>query len=133
LCLDKTGLSLHLIKKKADYRHLIAGGIAASLTASICCLGPLALLAAGVSGAWMSKLMFFGQYQPILVAATLLAFALAGRSVFFASNAVAENHCCEEKRSGEKELGWKKATVFAASSCLALVLISSEYWIQFLV
>ena len=114
-------------KQKTDYRHFIAGGIAASLTASICCLGPLALLATGVSGAWMSNLMFFERYQAILITATLLAFALAGRSVFFAHNAAAENECCEEEGPG-----WKKSSIFAASSCLALVFISSEYWIQFL-
>jgi mercuric ion transport protein len=120
-------LSLQTTKNKADYRHLIAGGIAASLTASICCLGPLALLATGVSGTWMSNLMFFERYQPILITVTLLAFVLAGRSVFFASKVVDENDCCEEAGPG-----WKKASVFAASSCLALVFISSEYWIQFL-
>lgn len=114
-------------KQKADYRHFIAGGIATSLTASICCLGPLTLLATGVSGAWMSNLMFFERYQAILITATLLAFALAGRSVFFANNAASENECCEEERPG-----WKKAAIFAASFCLALVFISSKYWIQFL-
>ncbi|MFT7472358.1 MAG: mercuric ion transport protein [Kiritimatiellia bacterium] len=122
------GLSLQKTKKKTDYRHFIAGGIATSLTASICCLGPLALLATGVSGAWMSNLMFFERYQPILIAATLLAFVLAGRNVFFANNAVGENDCCEKRVPG-----WKKASVFATSSCLALVFISSEYWVLFLV
>jgi mercuric ion transport protein len=121
-------LSLQTTKKKTDYRHLIAGGIAASLTTSICCLGPLALLATGVSGAWMSNLMFFERYQPILIAATLLAFVLAGRNVFFTTNAVGENDSCEE---GDPD--WTKALVLAASSCLALVFISSEYWILFLV
>jgi len=120
-------LNLQTTKHKADYRHFIAGGIATSLTASICCLGPLALLATGVSGAWMSNLMFFERYQTILVTATLLAFALAGRSVFAATKATGGNDCCEQERPG-----WKKAFVFGASFCLALVFISSEYWIQFL-
>ncbi|MDG1026069.1 MAG: mercuric transporter MerT family protein [Gammaproteobacteria bacterium] len=117
---------MKFIKSKADYRHLIAGGIAASLTASICCIGPLVLLTTGVSGAWMSNLMIFERYQAILITATLLAFALAGRSLFFASNAASDGDCCEESGTD-----WKKASVFAASSCLALVFISSEYWIQF--
>jgi len=119
---------LQTTKKETDYRHLIAGGIAASFTASICCLGPLALLATGVSGAWMSNLMFFERYQPILIAVTVLAFVLAGRNVFFTANAVGENDSCEER-----DPDWKKASFFAASSCLALVFISSEYWILFLV
>ena len=114
-------------KAKADYRHFIAGGIAASLTASICCIGPLVLLATGVSGAWMSNLMIFERYQAILITATLLAFAVAGRSLFFADNETNAGECCED--SGPF---WKKASAFAASSSLALVFISSEYWIQFL-
>lgn len=124
----RTGLSLQTTEKKADYRHFIAGGIAASLTASICCVGPLLLLATGVSGAWMSNLMFFERYQLILITVTLLAFMLAGRSVFFATDTLGESDCCEERGPG-----WKKTSVFAASSCLALVFISSEYWMQFLV
>ncbi len=115
-------------KKKTDYRHLIAGGIAASLTTSICCLGPLALLATGVSGAWMSNLMFFERYQPILIAVILLAFVLAGRNVFFTTNAVGENDSCQHR--GPE---WKKASVCAGGSCLACGVISSEYWILFLV
>jgi hypothetical protein len=75
----------------------------------------------------MSKLMIFEQYQAFLITATLLAFAFAGRSLFFADNAVSDGDCCEE--SGPH---WKKASAFVASSCLALVFISSEYWIQFL-
>ena len=75
----------------------------------------------------MSNLMFFERYQAILITATLLAFALAGRSVFFAADRAGESDCCEEK-----QLGRKKVSVFAASSCLALVFISSEYWIQYL-
>lgn len=70
--------------------------------------------------------MIFERYQAILITATLLAFALAGRSLFFASNAASDGDCCEESGTD-----WKKASVFAASSCLALVFISSEYWIQF--
>lgn len=84
-------------------------------------------MATGVSGAWMSNLMFFERYQAILITATLLAFAFAGRSLFFACNAVSGSDCCEE--SGP---GWKRTSAFTASSYLAMVFISSEYWIQFL-
>ena len=113
-------------KQKTDYRHFIAGGIAASLTASICCIGPLVLLATGISGAWMSNLMIFERYQAILITATLLAFAFAGKSLFFTVKMAGDDESCEQG------LDWKKASAFAASSCLAMVFISSEYWIQFL-
>lgn len=119
-------MGLQILRNKADYRHFIAGGIAASLTASICCLGPLLLLATGVSGAWMSKLMLFERYQTFLVSATVLAFTLAGYNLFLPSKVTAENNCCKEKKSS-----WKRTALFIGSVCLALVFISSEYWIQF--
>ena len=110
---------MKVIKSKADYRHFIAGGILASLTASICCIGPLVLLLTGVSGAWMSSLMIFERYQAILIAATLIAFAFAGRSLFFTAKAAGDAECCEQKTD------WKKTLALVASSCLALVFISS--------
>ena len=49
------------------YRYLF-GGVLASVTASICCIGPFALLATGISGAWMSRVMvvepFLARIQP---------------------------------------------------------------------
>jgi mercuric ion transport protein len=62
-------------------RALIAGGLAAIL-ASTCCLGPLVLLALGVSGAWIGNLTRLEPYRPIFLGVALLAVVLAYRRIF---------------------------------------------------
>lgn len=60
---------------------LLAAGLAA-LLASTCCLGPLALVALGVSGAWISNLTVLEPYRPIFIGTALLALFLAGKKIF---------------------------------------------------
>ena len=60
---------------------LLAGGIAAIL-ASTCCLGPLILIALGVSGAWIGNLAILEPYRPIFIGVALIAMFLAGRRIF---------------------------------------------------
>jgi mercuric ion transport protein len=58
-------------------RYSLAGAVLAALAASLCCVGPLLLLALGVGGAWASSLRVLEPYRPILIALTLgfLGFA----------------------------------------------------------
>ena len=67
---DKTGL-----------HTLLAGGVAA-LLASACCLGPLALIALGFSGAWISRLTVLEPYQPIFIGAAAVALFFAGKRIW---------------------------------------------------
>ena len=60
---------------------LLAGGVAA-LLASVCCLGPLVLLAVGFSGAWITNLSLLAPYRPIFIAAALLALGFAWRRIW---------------------------------------------------
>lgn len=48
-----------------------AGGVLGALAASSCCLLPLALTVAGISGAWMANLRALAPYQPIFIAMTV--------------------------------------------------------------
>lgn len=48
-----------------------AGGVLGAITASSCCLLPLALFSLGISGAWIGNLARLAPYQPIFVALTL--------------------------------------------------------------
>lgn len=57
---------------------LIAGTLAA-IGASVCCVGPLLLLALGVGGAWVGKLTAMEPYRPIFIGLTLLFLGLAFR------------------------------------------------------
>ena len=60
---------------------LAAGGIAAIL-ASTCCLGPLVLVALGVSGAWIGNLARLEPFRPIFIAAALVAMFFAHRRIY---------------------------------------------------
>jgi mercuric ion transport protein len=55
---------------------------AAALLASACCLGPLVLALAGVSGAWIGFLPGLEPYQPIFLIAAAIAMAAAGRRIW---------------------------------------------------
>src|ERR1700758_1954209 len=60
---------------------LLAGGLAAIL-ASTCCLGPLVLVALGLSGAWIGNLTRLEPYRPFFIAGALIALFFAGRRIF---------------------------------------------------
>jgi mercuric ion transport protein len=60
---------------------LFVGGLAAIL-ASACCLGPLVLVALGLSGAWIGNLTRLEPYRPFFMAGALTALLFAGRHIF---------------------------------------------------
>jgi mercuric ion transport protein len=72
--------------KSFDVWALGAAGIAA-LLASSCCLVPLALVSAGLSGAWLSNLRVLQPYSPIFIGIAIMALVLAGRSLFRSATA----------------------------------------------
>ena len=51
--------------------------VATGFAASLCCVGPLILVAAGVGGAWMADLTALDPIRPWLTGVTLLLAALA--------------------------------------------------------
>lgn len=60
---------------------LFAGGVAAIL-GSACCLGPLALVMLGLSGAWIGNLTALEPYRPIFIGAALVALFFAWRQIY---------------------------------------------------
>ncbi len=52
-------------------------GTLAAVGASVCCVGPLILLALGVGGAWVGNLTAMEPYRPVFIGLTLLFLALA--------------------------------------------------------
>lgn len=60
---------------------LFVGGFAAIL-ASTCCLGPLVLLAVGISGAWIANLTALEPYRPIFMGVAAVALLMSYRQVF---------------------------------------------------
>lgn len=78
----------------ADVRGaLFAGGVAA-LLASACCLGPLVLLALGISGAWIANLSALEPYRPLFIAVSGVALFFAWRRIWRPAAACAPGEVC---------------------------------------
>ena len=60
----------------------LTGGFAAGILASVCCLGPLVLVMAGISGAWISNLTLLEPYRWIFIGIALVFMALAWRRIY---------------------------------------------------
>jgi len=60
----------------------LAGGLIAAIIASACCLGPLVLVTAGVSGAWISNLTLLEPYRPVSIGVALVFMGLAWRRIY---------------------------------------------------
>ncbi len=60
---------------------LAIGGLAAIL-ASTCCLGPLVLVALGLSGAWIGNLSRLEPYRPIFLGVALVAMFFAWQRIY---------------------------------------------------
>ncbi len=68
-------------------RTTLMGGALAAIAASACCLGPLALISLGVSGAWISNLSALEPYRPIFIGVALGFMAFAYRQIFMKARA----------------------------------------------
>ncbi len=66
-----------------------AGGILGAIAASSCCIVPLLLTVAGVSGAWMANLRALAPYQPIFIGITALFVAYGFYLVYWRPRRVA--------------------------------------------
>jgi mercuric ion transport protein len=86
---------------------LAAGGLAAIL-ASTCCLGPLVLVALGVSGAWIGNLTLLEPYRPVFIGAALVALFFAGRRIFRPAAACSPGEVCAipQVRAAYKLIFW---------------------------
>ncbi len=80
-------------------KGLLVAGILTAVGASICCVGPLVLLALGVSGAWIGSLTALEPYRPIFIGLTLLFLALAFYRLYFARRACTPGSACANPRT----------------------------------
>jgi len=73
--MDKHTTTQNALPEKATWGLL--GALAAGIAASVCCLGPLVLVALGATGAWIGNLSALEPYRPLfmLAASGFLAFA----------------------------------------------------------
>jgi len=104
---------------------LFVGGIAAVL-ASTCCLGPLLLVALGLSGAWIGNLTRLEPYRPFFIAAALVALFFAGRRIFRPAQTCGPGEVCAVPRTRQIY-----KLVFGIVSVLVLIALVFPYVVKF--
>lgn len=77
---------------------LIAGGLAA-IGASVCCVGPLVLLALGIGGTWVGNLTAMEPFRPLFIGLTLLFLGLALRTLYRVPQICTPGTACADLRT----------------------------------
>ncbi|BAU49700.1 mercury transporter MerT [Sulfurifustis variabilis] len=60
----------------------LVASLVAGIGASVCCVGPLVLLTAGVGGAWIANLTALEPFRPLFVGAALVFLGLSFRRLY---------------------------------------------------
>lgn len=101
----------------------LVAGILAAIGASVCCVGPLVLLALGVSGAWISSLTALEPYRPIFIGLTLLFLAGAFHRLYLARRVCMPGSACANPRTLKRQ-----RLAFWIAAVLALGLIAVPWF-----
>lgn len=96
----------------------LVAGLLAAIVASMCCVGPLALLGLGVSGAWIASLSALEPVRPLFIAATLLFLGLAFRRLYMVPQVCEPATPCADPRT----LGRQRAVFWLATIALGALL-----------
>ena len=101
-------------------RGSLIAGILAGIGASVCCVGPLVLLALGIGGAWIGNLTALEPYRPIFVGLTLVFLGLAYRQLYLLPRSCAPGTPCAAPRTNSRQrlIFW-----LVAASLLALLAV----------
>jgi mercuric ion transport protein len=103
----------------------LAGGIAAAIGAGLCCAGPLVLLLLGVSGSWIGNLTLLEPYRPIFILLVVALFSFAGWKIYRPlENCEAGTTCATPQVRKRRQI------IFWGSAFIALILVTSNYWIM---
>ena len=78
------------------FKSSLVAGVLTAIGASVCCVGPLALLTLGIGGAWIANLTALEPLRPWFIAATLLFVALAFRRLYVHPQVCQPGAACAE-------------------------------------
>jgi mercuric ion transport protein len=81
----------------------LIAGVLAAIGASVCCVGPLILLALGIGGAWVGNLTAMEPYRPLFIGLTLLFLGLALRKLYVAPQVCAPGAPCADARTIKRQ------------------------------
>jgi mercuric ion transport protein len=98
---------------------LTLGGVTAAIAATSCCVLPLALTVAGISGAWMANLRALSAYQPYFIGLAVLALGYGFYQVYWRGPAAcAEGDACAQPLPNRivKSALWSGAVIVAIAA-----------------
>jgi len=72
----------------------LIAGVLAAVAASVCCVGPLVLLALGITGAWIANLTALEPLRPVFAIAAIAFFALGFRRLYLGAPACVTGTRC---------------------------------------
>jgi len=102
----------------------VIGGLIAAIGAGLCCAGPFVLLLLGVSGSWIGNLTLLEPYRPIFIVAVLALFGWAGWQLYRPVEACEPGTAC-----AVPQVRKRRQVIFWITSVIALLLVTSAYWI----
>ena len=105
----------------------VIGGVLAAIGAGICCAGPLVLLLLGISGSWISNLTLFEPYRPLFLFVVVIAFGIAGKNVYRPVEKCEPGSVCAVPETRKR-----RQLIFWLASIVALIFVTSIYWIVWL-
>lgn len=106
----------------------LIGGALAAFGASVCCLGPLALVALGVSGAWIGNLAALEAYRPIFIGVAVVLLGLAWHKIYRAPTAAA---CAPDGTCALPRANRLYRVIFWFVSALVLLALAFPYIVPF--
>lgn len=74
----------------------LIAGVPAAIGASVCCVGPLVLLALGIGGTWVGSLAAMEPYRPFFIGLALLFLGLAFRKLYLVPQVCTPGMPCAE-------------------------------------
>lgn len=80
-------------------KNALIAGVLAAIGASVCCVGPLVLLALGIGGAWVGNLTTLEPYRPIFIGLTLLFLGLTFRKLYLVPQVCTPGTSCADPRT----------------------------------
>jgi mercuric ion transport protein len=81
----------------------LVAGVLAAIGASVCCVGPLALLALGIGGAWIGNLTALEPYRPLFIGLTLIFLGLSFRKLYLVPQTCTPGTPCADPQTPRRQ------------------------------
>lgn len=104
-------------------RGSLIAGVLAAIGASVCCVGPLILLALGIGGTWVGSLTAMEPFRPLFIGLTLLFLGLAFRKLYLVPRVCAPGTPCADPRTLKRQ-----RIIFWVVTAILLVLLAVPWF-----